>query len=64
MFSGSSSVLMDVTMVTDPELILSDHLSPRVSGIVMMLINDVIVLIIGVINDIIVLINDVLLISD
>ena len=31
MFSGSSSVLMDVVMVTDPEVVLSNHLSPRVS---------------------------------
>ena len=30
-FSGNSSLLMDVAMVTDPELILSDHLTYRVS---------------------------------
>jgi len=32
MCSGMSTVLMDVAMVADPELILSDHLSPRVSN--------------------------------
>ena len=31
MFSGSSSVLLDVAMVADPEVILSNYLSPRVS---------------------------------
>lgn len=46
-FSGSSSVLMDVTMVTDPELMISDHLSPRVSKIINSLINDVMLINIG-----------------